>query len=402
MIVLVPNLGSTSLKYQLLDMPAERVLVRGKIERIGSQDAIVTRTDANGRSEQQTQPIATHRDAIQLLIDHVRRTTSSDPGGREGGDIDAVGFKAVHGGPRYRGSFLVTDDLLAAMREFLPVAPLHNAVYISAMENFRDLLPNVPMVAVFEPGFHATMPEYAARYGVPHEWVERFGVRRYGFHGSSHRYIGTRVPELLGRPGDGLCLVSCHLGGSSSICAIKDGQSIDCSFGFSPQAGVEHASRCGDVDVFAVLYVMEREGLTVAQAGEALSKRGGLLGLSGVGTDMRDIEEAAASGNERAALAFDVMCYEVKKYIGAYAAALGGLDAVAFAGGIGENSQAVREAVCRDLGWLGLELDTEANRRPSKQDRVISTATSRVAVCVVYTNEELVVARESARVIGQS
>jgi len=390
--VLVPNLGSTSLKYQLLDMADERVLVRGKIERIGSADAIVTTIDGEGRSNQSTGPVESHRDAIQRLIAHVETAGA-------GVSLDAIGFKAVHGGPRYRGSFPVTDDVLGAMREFLPVAPLHNAVYIGAMESFRELLPGVPMVAVFEPGFHATMPEYAARYGVPHEWFETHGVRRYGFHGSSHRYVAGRMPELVGRPAEGLRLVSCHLGGSSSICAIRDGESRDCSFGFSPQAGVEHAARCGDVDVFAVLFVMAQDGLSVAQAGEALSKRGGLLGLSGVGTDMRDIEESAAAGNGRAQLAFDVLTYEVKKYIGAYAAAMGGLDAVAFAGGIGENSWQVRQAVCRDMGLLGLELDEAANRQSSAGDRVISTAGSRVAISIVYTNEELVVARETARVL---
>ena len=377
MNVLVPNLGSTSLKYQLIDMAGERVLARGKIERIGGQGGP-----------------ATHREAIQQGLDDVASTSG-------GAAIDAVGFKAVHGGPRYRGSFRVTEDLLDAMREFLPVAPLHNAVYIGAMESFRDLLPTVPMVAVFEPGFHATMPEYAARYGVPHEWFERYGVRRYGFHGSSHRYVAGRVPTLIDRPAEGLRLVSCHLGGSSSICAIRNGASIDNSFGFSPQAGVEHAARCGDLDVFAVLYVMERAGLSAAAAGEALSRGGGLLGLSGVGTDMRDIEEAAEQGNERAALAFDVLTYEVRKYIGAYSAAMGGLDAIAFAGGIGENSWNVREASCRNLGFLGVELDAQANRRAGTSDRLISTAASRVTVAVVYTNEEVVVARETVRVIDE-
>ncbi len=390
MFILVPNLGSTSLKYQLLDMDTERVLAKGKIERIGSTDAIVTTSGADGESVQTTVPVPSHREAIRRLIDHVSTVAAVT--------VDAIGFKAVHAGPRYRGSFVVTDDVLAAMREFLPVAPLHNAVYIAAMETFRELLPNVPMVAVFEPGFHATMPEYAARYGVPHEWTEQYGVRRYGFHGSSHRYVAGRMPELLGRPADGLKLVSCHLGGSSSICAIRDGQSIDCSFGFSPQAGVEHAARCGDLDVFAVLYVMERAGLSAAEAGKALSTQGGLLGLSGVSTDMRDIEEAAAGGNERAKLAFDVMTYEIRKYIGAYAVALGGLDAMAFAGGIGENSAAVREAVCDGLALFGVAIDTDLNRQSSRADRIISTANSPVVVAIVYTNEEIVVARETVRV----
>ncbi len=225
-------------------------------------------------------------------------------------------------------------------------------------------------------------------------------MRRYGFHGSSHRYIAGRAPELLGRPARGLRLVSCHLGGSSSICAILDGQSIDSSFGFSPQAGVEHAARCGDVDVFAVLYVMERAGLTTAQAGEALSTRGGLLGISGVSEDLRDIEEAADQGDARAQLAFDVLVYEVKKYIGAYAAAMDGLDAIVFAGGIGENSWRARDAVCRGLGLFGVALDAEANRARSSADRIISTPQSRTNVAVIATNEEIVVARESVRVLG--
>jgi acetate kinase len=337
-------------------------------------------------------PVANHRAAIHLLIDRL--------GGAHGSTIQAVGFKAVIGGPRYRGSFRVDDDLLSAMRAFLPVAPVHNSVYITAMEIFRDVLPGVPMVAVFEPGFHATMPEAAAVYGVPHDWQEKHGVRRYGFHGSSHRYVSGRVPTMLGRPADGLRLVSCHLGGSSSICAVKDGKSVDCSFGFSPQTGVEHAARSGELDPFAVMYVMEKDALSIDQAREQLTKNGGLLGISGVSADLRDIEEAAAKGNARASLAVDVLAYGVKKYIGAYAAAMGGLDAIAFAGGIGENSSLVRERACHDLAFLGVELDADKNRERSSSDRWISAARSAVSVAVVYTNEEIVVARETVRVLS--
>jgi acetate kinase len=313
--------------------------------------------------------------------------------------IDAVGFKAVIGGPNYRGSFRVDDGVIAAMRDFLPVAPVHNAVYIAAMEVFRDLLPTTPMVAVFEPGFHATMPEHASVYGVPYEWYERHGVRRYGFHGSSHRYVGGRVPVLLGRPAGDLRIVSCHLGGSSSICAIKHGESIDCSFGFSPQSGIDHAARSGELDPFAVFYMMDTQGLSIDQIRTALTKSSGLLGLSGVSSDLRDIEAAADAGNPRAALAVNVLAYEVKKSIGAYAAAMGGLDAVAFAGGIGENSSRVRQLVCRDLEYLGIALDEDANAQRSPADRVISRPDARVSVAIVFTNEELVVARESVKVL---
>ena len=393
MKVLVPNLGSTSLKYQLIDMDGERVLARGKIERIGSALAIVTTWDAAGKSTQATAAVPDHRTAIQTLLDRLR-------GGAQPTAIDAVGFKAVHGGPRYRGSFLVTDELLEAMKEFVPVAPVHNPVYIQAMQVFREVLRGVPIVAVFEPGFHVTIPERASVYGVPFEWLEKYGVRRYGFHGSSHRYISQRVPEVLGRSAAGLRLVSCHLGGSSSICAIRDGKSLDSSFGFSAQSGMEHAARCGELDPFAVLYVMEKEKLTTAQMRELLSKKSGLLGISGVSSDLRDIEEAAAQGNTRAALAIEVLVYEVKKYIGAFAAAMGGLDAVAFAGGIGENSWQVRQEVCRGLEFLGLRLDEEKNRAPGSNDHIISSRDSNVAVLVVYTNEEIIVARETVRVIS--
>jgi len=390
--VLVPNLGSTSLKYQLLEMEGERALARGKIERIGSSQAIVTTWDAEGKPTQHTTAIPDHRTAIQLLIDRLGGSAKSTT-------IDAVGFKAVHGGPKYRGSFQVDDDLLAAMKEFVPVAPVHNPVYIQAMEIFREILPGVPMVAVFEPGFHATIPERAYVYGVPYEWQEKYGVRRYGFHGSSHRYVSQRVPQMLHRPAAGLRLVSCHLGGSSSICAIQDGVSVDSSFGFSAQSGIEHAARCGDLDPFVVLYVMEKEKLTTAQVGELLCKKGGLLGISGLSNDLRDLEEAATNGHARAALAIDVMVYEIKKYIGAFAAVMGGLDAVAFAGGIGENSSRVRREVCRGLDFLGLRLDEEKNGAPGAGDRIISSPDSKVSVLVVYTNEEIVVARETVRVL---
>jgi acetate kinase len=392
--VLVPNLGSTSLKYQLLEMEGERVLARGKIERIGGVESLVTTWDTDGKSAQHAAAIPDHRAAIRLLIDRLGGASKSTA-------IDAVGFKAVHGGPRYRGSFVVDSALIEAMKEFAPTAPVHNPVYIQAMEIFREVLPGVPMVAVFEPGFHATIPERAYVYGVPYDWQEKYGVRRYGFHGSSHRYIAQRAPEILKRPAAGLRLVSCHLGGSSSICAIQDGASVDSSFGFSAQSGIEHAARCGDLDPFVVLHVMEKERLTTTQIGEILCKKGGLLAISGLSNDLRDLEEAAAKGHARAALAIEVMVHEIKKSIGAFAAVMGGLDAVAFAGGIGENSPRVRRDVCQSLEFLGLRLDEEKNAAAGDGDRVISKADSQVAVLVVYTNEEIVVARETVRVLSE-
>jgi len=396
--VLVPNLGSTSLKYQLIETHDEAVLARGSIDRIGGVESQIISWEAGSAQEARAAShVPDHRAAIKILVDHLAR-----PGSRTQPDagIAAVGFKAVHGGPHYRGSFLVDDGLLAAMQDFVPVAPVHNPVYIQAMHIFREVLPGVPMVAVFETGFHATLPEHAYVYGVPWEWGEKYGVRRYGFHGSSHRYIAQRVPDLLGRSSAGLRLVSCHLGGSSSLCAIQSGQAVDTSMGFSPQAGLEQSSRPGDLDPFVVLHVMEREKLAPHEVEQLLCKKSGLLGISGLSNDVRDLEKAAAQGHARARLALQVFVYELKKYLGAYAAALGGLDAVAFSGGIGENSWRIRDQVCSGLDFLGLRLDPEANRLPAHGDRVISAPDSAITVLVVHTNEELMVARETVKVLA--
>jgi len=395
---LVPNLGSTSLKYQLLETENETVLARGKIDRIGgAQSQIVCWETGSVQEWRNTAQVPDHRAAIKILVE---RLTRLGTGGEAGSGIAAVGFKAVHGGPRYCGSFRVDDDLLAAMQDFVPVMPAHNPIYIEAMQIFREILPGVPLVAVFETGFHTTIPEHASTYGVPHEWREKYGVRRYGFHGSSHRYVSQRVPEMLCRSKEGLRLVSCHLGGSSSVTAIHSGRSVDTSMGFSTQSGLMQSSRSGDLDPFVVLHVMEKEKLTPQEVSQLLCKKSGLLGVSGVGNDARDLEKAAAEGNARAALALEMFAYEVKKYIGAYAAALGGLEALAFAGGIGENSWQVRRQVCSGLEFLGIHLNQEANRAPAQGDRAISLPCSRVAVLVIFTNEELMVARETVKVLA--
>jgi acetate kinase len=398
--VLIPNLGSTSLKYQLLETEPERVVAKGKIERIGGAESqIVCWEAANAQEERSTAKIPDHGAAVNFLLARLNRGST---GQGVAAGIDAVGFKAVHGGPRFCGSFLVDDELLAAMQDFVSAAPVHNPVYIEAMQIFRRALPGVPMVAVLETGFHATIPEHARAYGVPDDWRVKHGVRRYGFHGSSHRYIAKRVPELLCRPVNGLRLISCHLGGSSSVTAILSGQSVDTSLGFSPQSGLEQCSRSGDLDPFAVLRVMEKENLTPTQVREVLCKRSGLLGISGLSNDLRDLEKAAEQGNARAELAIAVFVYEIKKYVGAYAAAMGGLDTLAFAGGIGENSWRIRDQVCAGLEHLGIHLNQAANRAPAQDDRTISLPCSQVAVVVVYTNEELMVARETVRVLAAS
>jgi acetate kinase len=360
MNLLIPNLGSTSLKYQILEMPSETVLAKGRLERV-----------------------ADYRAAIAQI------STAGTP-------VDAVALKAVHAGPRYRGTFPVDSELVAALRQFLPAAPAHNAIYLTAIEAFSEAMPGVPIVAAFEPEFHATMPEHARLYGVPAAWREE-GVVKYGFHGASHQYVAGRVAAMLGRNPK---LVSCHLGGSSSMCAIAGGCSVDTTMGFSPQSGLENATRHGDLDVFAVLYMMERHGWDCAEVRRQLATGGGLAGLSGVaGGDLRDIETAAAQGSRRAELALQVFAYQVKKTIGAFAAAMEGLEAIAFTGGIGENSARLRSECLSGLEFLGVKLDAAKNGDASG-DRVISADDSRVAVLALATNEELIVARRAFSVLS--
>jgi len=365
MNILVPNLGSTSLKYQLLEMPSGKVLTRGRLERV---------TD---------------------YASAIRQMAINDA------EIDAVAFKTVHGGPKYRGTFVIDDAVIAAMEEYLPAVPVHNGIYLLGINAFRAAMPTVPLVAAFETEFHATMPEYAARYGIPKDWCERFGVRRYGFHGASHQYVSERVPEILGVKRDSFRLVSCHLGGSSSICAVRNGKSIDTTMGFSSQSGLESATRHGDLDAFALLFLMKKNDWTVATAAEQLTRTAGLAGISGIsGGDVRDLEKAILEGNADAALALSVFTYEVRKTIGAYAAALEGIDAIAFTGGIGENSARLRRDCCEGLEFLGVRLDPVRNET-GKGDRVVSEENSKVVVVALATNEELIVARRAYGVLTQ-
>ncbi|MEP7365191.1 MAG: acetate/propionate family kinase [Acidobacteriota bacterium] len=363
MNILIPNLGTTSLKYQLLSMPDETELRRGRVERVSDYGAAIASIDLGGLS------------------------------------VDAVAFKAVHAGPNYRGTFVVDDGVFAALTEFLPAAPAHNAIYLAGIRAFQTAMPGVPLVAAFETEFHRTMPEYAARYGVPASWHDEFGVRRYGFHGASHQYVSEQAPRILGRDRDALRIVSCHLGGSASVCAIRGGRSIDTTMGFSPQSGLENATRHGDLDVYAVLDVMRRRGLSIDEVTAELARDGGLAGLSGIaGGDVRDLEEAAGKGSEAAELALAVFSYGVKKAIGAYAAAMGGVDAIAFTGGIGENSARLRDRCTDGLKFLGVRLDRDHNYN-GKGDRLVSAHDSGVAVVAMATNEELVVARRAFTVL---
>ena len=395
MRVLVINVGSTSLKFRLFDMTNEGELASGRIERVGSE-ASPFRFRMGDRPEMQgTFACPNQRAAIMQAVDALTAPGTGPLAGLD--EVDAIGFKPVHA----RGiaeSVIVTDEVIQAMEAYTPLAPIHNPPYIEAFRIVRQFLPSTPLVGVFEPAFHSTIPEYARTYGIPYELADKHAIRRYGFHGASHRYVSERAPGLVGKPKEELRIISCHLGGSSSVCAIDRGVSRDTSMGFSPQSGLPNATRCGDLDPFIVLYLLQREGLSVEQVSDILVRNSGLYGISGLSGDVRDLEQAAAQGHRRAALALDVLVHETRKYIGAYAAVLGGLDVLAFTGGIGENATTLREAICKSFAFLGVELDPERNQVTGR-DGVLSIPNSPVAVVAIVANEELVVARETAKLL---
>jgi len=369
MLVLVANLGSTSFKYKLLDMERGGAeIARGGYERIGQKDA----------------PYQSHGDVIDVILKEIGRKP------------DAIGFKAVHGGP-ISGAVRVTDEVIATMEQFADVAPAHNPPYIAAMRAFREKLPTTPQVAAFETAFHQTIPLARQVYAIPHEWTEKLGIRRYGFHGASHRYIATRVPELVGKERSRR-IISCHLGGSCSICAIDHGKSVANSFGMTAQSGVPHNNRVGDFDTFALMK-LTKQGLSLDEIFRKLGKEGGLLGMSGVSPDMRDVEAAAARGDQRARLAIDAFVESVRGFIGQYLVILGGCDVLAFTGGIGENGVALREAICRNLHWAGIVLDPHKNPVRGKEEK-ISSVESDTEIWIVPTNEELIVARQTVAVLN--
>lgn len=368
MRVLVANLGSTSFKYKLLDMSRDgEQIARGGYERIGQSGS----------------PYVTHGDVIDVILKEIGRPP------------DAIGFKAVHGGP-ISGAVRVTDEVIAIQEQFADVAPAHNPPYIAAMKAFRQKLPAVPQVAAFETAFHQTIPLARQVYAIPHEWTEELGIRRYGFHGASHRYIATRVAELLG-PEKSRRIISCHLGGSCSICAIENGKSVANSFGMTAQSGVPHNNRVGDFDTFALLKLLKQR-LTLEEIFQRLGKGGGMLGLSGVSPDMRDIEKAAEKGDARAKLAIDAFVESIRHFVGSYLVVLGGCDVLVFTGGIGENGVAIRQAVCRNLDFAGIRLDSQRNQMRGSEIK-ISADSSPCQIWIVPTNEELIVARQTVETL---
>ena len=397
MKVLVINCGSSSLKYQVIDSETEHVLAKGLCERIGI-DGVLTYQPAGQDKIKYEAAMPAHRQAVELVL---KQLTDPENGVLKSIDeIDAVGHRMVHGGEKFACSTLLTEEVLKTVESCNDLAPLHNPPTLVGVAACKELLPTTPMVGVFDTAFHQTMPKKAYLYGLPIKAYTDYKIRRYGFHGTSHQYVSRRAADILGKPYESLKLIICHLGNGASVSAIKDGRCVDTSMGLTPLEGLVMGTRAGDVDVAAVTYIMKKENLTVDEMDNILNKKSGVLGISGVSSDFRDIEEAAEHGNDRAETALDVFAYKVAKRIGAYAAAMNGVDAIVFTAGLGENSGTTRRAICDYLGFLGVHIDSYNNSLRGKALE-ISATDSRVRVFVIPTNEELVIARDTKELLDK-
>ena len=395
MNVLVVNCGSSSLKYQLIDMEHEVVLAKGQFEKIGSDDAIFTHRRPDADKLERIEPVADHKVALQVLLDILVDPEHGVISSMD--EIDAVGHRVVHGAEKFADSVLITPAVMEALEECAKIAPLHNPPNIQGIEACQKIMPNVPQVGVFDTAFHQTMPAEAFLYGLPYEAYTDLGVRRYGFHGTSHKYVAQRVAELMGKHMSDLRIVSCHLGNGSSVTAIKGGRSIDTSMGFTPLSGLIMGTRCGDIDPAIVPYLMEKWDMTYHEIDAIMNKKSGVFGISGVSNDFRVIEEAAEAGNKRAQLALDMFHYKVRATIGAYVAVMGGVDAIVFTAGIGENGIGNRDAICNGLEYLGTRIDPERNNVRGKEQE-ISAEGSKVKIFAIPTNEEIMIARDTKRI----
>lgn len=392
MKIFVVNTGSSSLKYQLIDMEGEKVISKGLVERIGAEGSSMT-YHVKGEKKKIEKTILNHTDAIKLVFNVLKEESVL----KDVSEIDAVGHRVVHAGEKYSGSVLITEDVVKALDECSFFAPLHNPPNIKGIRACQEVLPNVPMVGVFDTAFHQTMPDYCYMYALPYELYEKYRVRRYGFHGTSHRYVSQVAIELLGKKESKI--VSCHLGNGASVCAILNGKSIDTSMGHTPTGGLIMGTRCGDVDPALIPILENVEGLSAKQIDDVMNKKSGMLGVSGISNDFRDLEDAFHEGNRRAKLALEMFDYRLKKFIGAYAIAMGGLDALVFTAGIGENDYETRYEACKGLEFMGLYLDVEKNKSVRGELAEISLPSSKVKVYVIPTNEELMIARDTLEII---
>ncbi|CAB1243673.1 acetate kinase [Clostridiaceae bacterium BL-3] len=395
MKILVMNCGSSSLKYQLIDMKDENVLAKGLVERIGIKGSILTHR-VNGQKHIVEQPMEDHKVAVKLVLDAL---VDKEYGVIDDmSEISAVGHRVVHGGERYAKSVLIDEKVMKALKDCIPLVPLHNPPNIIGINACRQLMPDTPMVGVFDTAFHQTMPDYAYMYPLPYELYEKYKIRKYGFHGTSHRFVSIEAAKLMGKDIKELKIITCHLGNGASICAVDKGKSADTSMGFTPLAGLAMGTRCGDIDPAVIPFLMNATGLSINDIDVMMNKKSGVLGVSGVSSDFRDVESAANSGNKRAKLALDLYYHRVKSFIGAYAAVLNGVDAIVFTAGLGENSATSRAAVCGGLGYLGIKIDPEKNNIRGEALE-ISTSDSKVKVFVIPTNEELMIARDTKDIV---
>jgi acetate kinase len=399
MKILVLNCGSSSIKYKLFEMTSKEVLAQGGIEKIGLKGSFLKLTLPNGEKVVLEKDIPEHTTGVEFIF---QTLTSEKYGALKSLDeLDAVGHRMVHGGERFSQSVLLNKEVLDAFTACNDLAPLHNPANLKGVNAVSALLPNLPQVGVFDTAFHQTMPDYAYMYAIPHELYEKYGVRRYGFHGTSHRYVSQRVCQFLGIQPEGTKIITCHVGNGGSISAIKDGKCVDTTMGLTPLEGLMMGTRSGDIDAGAVTFIMDKEGLNTTGVSNLLNKKSGLLGVSGISSDMREIQAAVDAGNKNAILAQKMYYYRIKKYIGAYAAALGGVDVIVFTGGVGDNKDDAREVSCEGLEFMGVKIDKALNKTIHGDEAVISTPDSKVKVVVIPTDEELMIATDTLNILSK-
>jgi acetate kinase len=397
MKIIVLNCGSSSIKYQLFEMPSAEVVAKGLVDKIGLKGASIKHNMVNGNVLKLEGEILDHQAGIEFVLGIL---THKEYGCvKDLNEIGAVGHRVVHAGEKYNTSVAINKEVIEALVECIDLAPLHNPPNLEGIYAISKLLPEVPQVGVFDTAYHQTMTEQAYLYGIPYSLYEKYKVRRYGFHGSSHRFVAQRAAEILGKKIEDLKIISCHLGNGASMCAIQNGKSMDTSMGMTPVEGLVMGTRSGDIDAGALLFIADKEEISIPYTSTLINKHSGMLGLSGVSSDMRDIETAAEEGNHRAKVSLDIYQYRIKKYLGSYAAAMGGADVVIFTGGVGENDWVTRAEVCKGLEFMGLEFDVEKNTKLRGKDAIISKPGSKVTVMVVPTNEELVIAQDTFEIV---
>ena len=399
MKILVLNCGSSSIKYKLFDMTSGEVMAQGGIEKIGLPGAFLKLTDKDGKKVVLEKEIPGHKEGIEFILSILTDKTYGCI--KEYNEIDAVGHRVVHGGEKFASSVKIDQDVINKVVECSDLAPLHNPANLKGIDAMEALIPGIPQVAVFDTAFHQTMPAKAYMYGLPYEMYTKYGVRRYGFHGTSHRYVSRRACEILGVPYEEQKIITAHVGNGGSIAAVDHGKCVDTSMGLTPVEGLLMGTRCGDVDAGALSFIMDKEGLDGHGLSDLINKKSGVAGLVGGSSDMRDLENAVAAGDERAIMTLDVYNYRIKKYIGAYAAALGGVDIILFTGGVGENQMDCRREVCKDMEFMGIELDNEVNAKVRGEEAIISTPASKVKVVVIPTDEELLIASDTMDILNK-